>query len=174
MPSKKGPEARTLRVVSRQRMIALPTWVVRRLGVAPGAALYFHRHRGGEVVLATKAIRDKGQVGFGGVEDELAAATERAARFERLYLNSLTGAERARSAQIYQQALRVMLPIEERLDALTRDLHALGERLPFARRTRSARGGRARATDVIPTPGASPPSEASDEGDAASGAQRVP
>jgi hypothetical protein len=60
------------------------------------------------------------------------------------------------------------------LDTLIAEVRALADRLPFTRRTRPARAARPQPSDVIPTPVLSPPSEASDEGDAASGAQRVP
>lgn len=142
MPAKRAPEARKLRAVSRQVMVAVPRWVLSRLAVEPGDDVYFHRHRAGEVVVATKRGRVAGQPGRRDLEDELAHVTAERDRFKRGWLGKDQGTARARAAQIYGQALHVVLPIEDRLAEVTAKLDrlaALVEQLPGARRRRGAR-----------------------------------
>lgn len=153
MPVIRKPEARKLRAMSRQTMVALPAWALRRIGLRPGGVVYFHRHRDGELVLSAKAHRPPGQPGRHDLEEELAQTTAERDELKRGWAALTTGDDRARAAQIYMQALRVMLPIESRLDALTAAVEALRARTPATRRRGAPRAAR-------PAPSSSAPSAA--------------
>jgi hypothetical protein len=148
MPVIRKPEARKLRKMSRQSMLALPAWVLRRLAVSAGAPVYFHRHRAGEVVLSAKEHRGPGRAGRHDLEEELAQVIAERDEMKRGWAALTTGDERSRAAQVYMQALRVMLPIEARLDVLTAAVEALAAGISQLPGARQRRARRARTADA--------------------------
>lgn len=156
------PEARKLRRVNRQTMIALPTWVRRRLGARPGVTLYWHGHRKGEVVLTAHEARPRGQAGRADLENELREVTA-----ERDSLRqSLSGHDLAERREVYaagaMQGIRAVGPLSAQLDYLVREVAKLTElvsHLPGARigRRRHRATSQAPAVESVRLYGENPP-----------------
>ena len=146
MPSKRAPEARQVRKMSRQVMVALPAWVRRRLGVEPGAEVYWHRHRAGEVVLAAKVDRRAGNPGRHDLEEELTRVTAERDQYKRYALGLDLGERRAVFAQGYEASLKQEIPLRARLDRLAGDV---AEILAHVRPVRRAHR---RRVETVPAP----------------------
>jgi len=159
--------------MSRQVVVALPAWVRRRVGVEPGAEVYWHRHRAGEVVLSAKEHRAAGQPGRHDLEEELTRVTAERDQYKRYALGLDLGERRAVFAQGYEASLKQEIPLRARLDRLAGDV---AEILAHVRPTRRAHRPRkppptetAPGPDTYPGPTPSPPS--SSEGAGASGGE---
>ncbi len=150
------PEARTVRSVSRQVVVALPTWVQRRVGVAPGTLMYFHRHRAGEVVLSVKPRRVQGTPGRGDLEAELAAAMRERDEYKRQALASERGDYREGHAHGYMAAIRQYGALTDRLDVVLDVVKELRGRVPPLRVARRARPPRAVEVVTLPDQAESP------------------
>jgi hypothetical protein len=172
MPVKRKDNARQLRRMSRQFLVAVPPWAVRWLGAAPGVSLFWFRNRRGEVVLSARAQRGAGAPGRRDLEEELLRVT--AERDE--YRRSLTSQDLVEQREVYaggvMQGLRIGGPILAQLEALQREVASLGAqlaRLPGAGRLRPLRAVRSRRRrveavtlpDAIPSPSPAPSSESS-------------
>ena len=112
-------EARKVRRMSRQVVVALPGGVRLRLGVKPGAEVYWHRHRAGEVVLAATAERTAGTPGRHDLEQELTRVTAERDEYKRMALGLELGERRAVFAQGVEWKIGNEIPIRVRLDRLT-------------------------------------------------------
>ncbi len=122
--------------MSRQVVVALPAWVRRRLAVAPGADVYWHRHRAGEVVLAAKPDRLAGQPGRRDLEEELTRVMAERDEYKRQALGLELGERRAVFAQGYAASLKQSIPLEAQLVHLRTDV---GEVLAILKRRRAPR-----------------------------------
>jgi bifunctional DNA-binding transcriptional regulator/antitoxin component of YhaV-PrlF toxin-antitoxin module len=167
MSTPRAPEARMLRRVSRQTMVALPAWVRSRLGVAPGSVVYWHGHRKGEVVLARHEQRSRGPAGRGDLGSEL-----RDVIAERDQLRqALSGHDLSERREVYaagaMQGIKVAGPMVAMLEMVLADVRALRDevaRLPGARRraylrpmpSRRRRVESVTLPDEIPSPSPSP------------------
>ena len=134
MPVRRKPEARKLREVSRQAMVAVPAWVRRRLGVGAGDDVYFHRHRGGEVVLSSKPTRSAGTMGRRDLEEELAGVGAERDDWKRQALGKGSAQGRADYNLLASQLFRHGLPLSRQLDELLALVRALSTQLPRRRR----------------------------------------
>lgn len=181
MSAPRAPEGRTLRRVSRQTMVALPTWVRSRLGVRPGSVVYWHGHRTGEVVLARHDKRTRGRAGQRDLEAELRQVIDERDRLRQ----ALGGHDLSERREVYaagaMQGMRIAGPTALLLETIQRELTTVRElvqRLPGARvrsvrrvsRLRGRRVEGAPGPDEYPSPSA-PPSPDSSGGDAASGGE---
>lgn len=104
--------------MSRQVVVALPAWVRRRLGVEPGSAVYWHRHRAGEVVLTVKADRASGPPGRQDLEEELARVMAERDGYKRQALGLELGERRAVFTQGYERALSNTIPVDVQVEQL--------------------------------------------------------
>jgi hypothetical protein len=176
MPSKKGPEGRMVRRVSRQTVIALPPWVCRRLAVGPGVVAYFHRHRGGEVVLTTKEHRGAGQPGRRDLEEELTRITEERDLYKQQALAQDAGSLRAVFGQGYEAALKREIPVTVQLQRIAEQLAELRAYVRPPRRAHRPTD-RSRSRDVVvagsideqPSPSPAPSPASVDGGGAGAG-----
>ena len=121
--------------MSRQVVVALPGWVRRRLGVEPGAEVYWHRHRAGEVVMSAKEHRGAGQPGRHDLEEELTRVIAERDQYKRYALGLELGERRAVFAQGYEASVAHEIPLRVRLDRLAGDV---AEVLAHVRPTRRA------------------------------------
>jgi hypothetical protein len=182
MTAKARMNARTLRRMSRQFLVAVPPWAVKWLGAAPGASLYWFRNRRGEVVLSARERRGAGSPGRHDLDQELARVTAERDDYRR----ALTSHDLAEQRQVYaggvMQGMKLGGPSAVLLETIQRELAALRDqvaRLPGARRSRPLRAVRPRRRpvealtlpDAIPSPSPSPSVESSG-GAAASGEER--
>jgi len=166
------PEARKVRAMSRQVMVAVPAWVLKRLGVRPGAEVYWHRHRTGEVVLAAKIERGAGQPGRADLEAELAHVIAERDALKR----ALTGHDLAERREVFASGFSHALKHTIPLDVQLAQLRAQVQELLNYQRARRAHGPSRRQPP--PAPGMHPddqppppsPSDPSSGGAVASGA----
>jgi hypothetical protein len=152
--------------MSRQVVVALPSWVRRRLAVDVGAVLYFHRHRGGEVVVTAKEHRGAGQPGRRDLEEELTRTIAERDQYKQQALGLELGERRAVFAQGYEASLRQEIPLRSQLLLMREQLaEVLAYVRPPRRAHRAREAGPARRVDdagsVDAYPSPSPPSSPS-------------
>jgi antitoxin component of MazEF toxin-antitoxin module len=167
-------EQRHVYRVGTSTVVAIPLRVRAHLAIKRGDAVYWHVVRGAEVVLSPRAERIGGRPEGLTLARQLDAALKEVARLrdrdqarDRTLFAEGYVAGQAATQQRYEHSGS---PAYAR--ALARRTR-LGATVSRSARRKDARDAARRATRV-PTPVLSPPSEASDEGAAASGAQRVP
>jgi len=166
--------ATSVRVRKGQHVVALPASVARHLVIAKGTRVFWGTPRTGQALLSVKPTAARGPerrevtcpscVGYRKEIEKLRA--QLAARPQHVLNEGV--------AQGWAQAIRHagLGPVwASRIEARLVEIADAVAQLPGARHRSRARRAK---VDVIPTPVLSPPVEVIDEGDAASGAQRVP
>ena len=165
-------EQRHVYRVGTSTVVALPAAVRAHLAITRGDAVYWHVTRGKEAVLSPRAERVGGRPEGLALARQLEAALKENARLR----SGDVARERTAFAEGYNAGVDATRQRYENpaSQANTRALlrrATLGRPSSASARRKDARFRRAQV-DVIPTPGSSPSSEASDGGAAASGAQR--
>jgi len=166
--------------MGEQRRVALrgTSWVVpvprvvrRHLGILRGGDLYWHVGPKGEAFVTISDRRIGGKPPGARVARDLTAALSHIERLEHRLAARPTAVYNEGVNEGRTRHLGELIKLGVQLDTLTAEVRALAERLPFTRRTRSARGARARSVDVIPTPVLSSPAVPTYGGADTSGAE---